>query len=871
MRVLSRLSVVQLVSGIGVLLLLVVLSSTLLLIDFQWQQYRAAQSELAGLPASAALLHAVDATAMHRGLSAGLLGGNPAFQDKRESAQAALDQALAKADAATADWNTPRISGLRERVDHDWRNLRAEIAGRSISETQSFERHSLLIQRELELLEEIVDVSTLRLDHNLAFHYLAMAALEYQPRLREWIGRLRGHGVAMLPKPRFAAGDQALLADTLANAHRLFDVTTLQIQRAGATKPSLGRALAPALQRARTTFMEVSGLVRSELLDVAAPHIAGAAYFAAFTRAIDAQAALTDVTLALLNKEMRARESACRRAVAITIGIGLGILLLNSWLVWSIIRAIRFDLALREQARHAAARSSAFLASVLEAAPDSVVIADAAGAIELVNSQVEKTFGFAREELLRKPVHMLFAHPAVVASVGAQVEPVAGAENARVIALECSRKDGSQFPVELGLSPVAIGELRHLIVVARDVSDRRAMEHQLHQSQRMESIGQLTGGLAHDFNNLLGVIVGNLDLLERHVTHDEKASARVRTAQRAALRGSELTKRLLAFARRQLLNPQPTQVNQLVGELLEMLPRTLGPDIKIATKLAADLPSANVDAAGLESALLNLSLNARDAMPSGGKLVIATSLVHLDHEHTPVQAGDIKPGSYIRISVSDSGHGMSPDTIGKVFEPFFTTKPRGKGTGLGLAMVYGFVKQSNGNIRIYSELGTGTTFTLYVPLAEAGAEPTHPDTSPVRPLPKSGGLSGTVLIVDDEIDLLEVAVSYCEELGLRVLHAIDGPSALARADEETHIDLLLTDVVMPGGLNGVDLATRLRARYPKLQVVYCSGFPSSALAERSHLSVDGPLIGKPYVKSMFVQTVVDAIAASTKGNQESAA
>jgi signal transduction histidine kinase/CheY-like chemotaxis protein len=431
-----------------------------------------------------------------------------------------------------------------------------------------------------------------------------------------------------------------------------------------------------------------------------------------------------------------------------------------------------------------------------------------------------------------------------------------------VIAADCRRKDGEVFPVELGLSPVEIGQTQHLIMVARDVTQRRGLERQLHHSQRMESIGQLTGGLAHDFNNLLGVVIGNLDLLERHVEHDEKAKSRVRTAQRAALRGADLTKRLLAFARRQQLNPQPTAINQLIGELLEMLPRTLGPEVKIAATLAAELPDATIDAAGLESALLNLALNARDAMPDGGRLSIATELVQLDHEHSPVRTGEIKPGSYIRIAVSDTGQGMSRDTIAKAFEPFFTTKARGKGTGLGLAMVYGFAKQSNGNVRIYSELGVGTTITLYVPLAENVAS-VQPESRPVPKQPAANSVRATMLIVDDEVDLLEVAVSYCEELGLRVLHATDGPSALEIAQTEPHIDMLLTDVVMPG-MHGVALAARLRAHYPQISVMYCSGFPSSALAERSQLQVDGPLINKPYTKSVFVETVLAALAGNQK-------
>jgi signal transduction histidine kinase len=401
----------------------------------------------------------------------------------------------------------------------------------------------------------------------------------------------------------------------------------------------------------------------------------------------------------------------------------------------------------------------------------------------------------------------------------------------------------------------AIVRLVHL-----DLASRRAMEHQLHQSQRMESIGQLTGGLAHDFNNLLGVIVGNLDLLEQHVRHDDRALARVRTAQRAVMRGSDLTRRLLAFARCQRLDPRPLSVNHLIGELLEMLPRTLGRQIEIVPDLQADLPDVTVDGPGLEGALLNLALNARDAMAGGGRISIATRLVRLDRTYPAVRAGEIDAGTYVRISVSDTGHGMSAETMRRVFEPFFTTKPRGQGTGLGLAMVYGFVKQSCGNIRLDSEVGVGATFTIDLPLGapEASSGLAVSVASP-RQTVRIGDVRPTVLIVDDEADLLEIAVTYCQEIGLHVLHAPDGLSALEIAVQQPRIDLLLTDVIMPG-LNGVALAACLRPQYPELKVLYCSGFPSSALAERAPLYEDGPLVHKPYLKHVFVQAVVDALA-----------
>jgi CheY-like chemotaxis protein len=372
----------------------------------------------------------------------------------------------------------------------------------------------------------------------------------------------------------------------------------------------------------------------------------------------------------------------------------------------------------------------------------------------------------------------------------------------------------------------------------------------------MEAIGQLTGGLAHDFNNMLGVIVGNLDLLEDVVGEHAVAQKRIQTAQRAALRAADLTRRLLAFARRQHLNPEPTGVNALITELLEMLPRTLGPDIQIATQLAADVPPAQIDPTGLENALLNLAINARDAMPGGGTLTFATKLVVLDATYPPVKAGEIRAGTYVWLAVSDTGQGMSRAILDKVFEPFFTTKSRDKGTGLGLAMVYGFVKQSSGHIRIYSEPGHGTSVHLYLPVAEQGTTAAS-DTTASR-VTASG--RGTVLVVDDEVDLLEVAVTYLEEMGFTALSAVDGPSALEVSARTPELDLLLTDVVLPGGMHGVALAQQMRQQHPEVTVIYASGFPSSALIERRQLQVDGPLVNKPYRKEQLAAVVHQALA-----------
>src|SRR5471030_2448073 len=271
------------------------------------------------------------------------------------------------------------------------------------------------------------------------------------------------------------------------------------------------------------------------------------------------------------------------------------------------------------------------------------------------------------------------------------------------------------------------------------------------------------------------------------------------------MRGADLTRRLLAFSSRQPLHPVPTSLDESIQNMIEMAGRALGSDIKITTNLDQSIPPVLVDAAGLENVLLNLAVNARDAMPDGGSLVVSTQLSDLEESYPPVQAEEMKPGRYARITVSDTGHGMSRETLEHVFEPFFTTKPRGKGTGLGLAMVYGFAKQSGGAVRICSELGHGTAVTVYLPLAEGMPAPA-PAAATSNPKAKSGG---TVLVVDDEVDLLEIAVAYLEDMGYRALHATDGARALEVLAREPGIELLITDVIMPGGMNGVELARKV--------------------------------------------------------------
>jgi PAS domain S-box-containing protein len=495
--------------------------------------------------------------------------------------------------------------------------------------------------------------------------------------------------------------------------------------------------------------------------------------------------------------------------------------------------------------------------TAMESSADAILTQTLDGIMTSWNPAAAQLYGFAAAEAIGQPSELIVPpdRREELQAMLAQVrrgERIAPCETIRV------HKDGTRLDVSLTMSPITTpeGVILGASAIARDVTAQKQLHEQLRHAQKMEAIGQLTGGLAHDFNNMLGVIVGNLDLLQEIVREHAVAQQRIRTAQRAALRAADLTRRLLAFARRQHLNPAPTGVNALITDLLEMLPRTLGPDIRIVTQLAADVPPAQVDPTGLENALLNLAINARDAMPGGGTLTFATKRVALDAAHPPIKAGEILAGPYVWLAVSDTGQGMSREILDKVFEPFFTTKSRDKGTGLGLAMVYGFVKQSSGHIQIYSEPGHGTSVHLYLPAAEQAALLVSDTVASQVATPARG----TVLVVDDEVDLLEVAVTYLEEMGFTAQSAVDGPSALEVSARIPELDLLLTDVVMPGGMNGVSLAQQIRQQHPDVTVIYASGFPSSTLVERRQLHVDGPLVNKPYRKEQLTAAVQQALA-----------
>ncbi len=384
-----------------------------------------------------------------------------------------------------------------------------------------------------------------------------------------------------------------------------------------------------------------------------------------------------------------------------------------------------------------------------------------------------------------------------------------------------------------------------------EIAERHRAEAQLVQAQKMEAIGNLTGGMAHDFNNLLGVIIGNVELLRDRVKADPEAQELTQDAFEAAMRGADLTQRLLAFARRQALQPQRIDVNEHVGGISKLLARTLGEHIEIALALGENVWPVEADPMQLEASLTNLATNARDAMPKGGRLTITTGNRTLDEDYAGLHA-EVRPGDYATIEVSDTGSGMAAETVSHIFEPFFTTKELGKGTGLGLSMVFGFMKQSGGHINVYSEEGVGTTFRLYLPRAATGVQGAvaAPAASLVR------GSNERVLVVEDNADLRRVVLRQLKDLGYRTDDAENAHAALT-ALETRPFDLLFTDVVMAGGMSGYDLARTALARWPGMKVVLTSGFPGGNLPGSGE-SLKIRLLSKPYRKEELGRTLRDA-------------
>jgi PAS domain S-box-containing protein len=394
--------------------------------------------------------------------------------------------------------------------------------------------------------------------------------------------------------------------------------------------------------------------------------------------------------------------------------------------------------------------------------------------------------------------------------------------------------------------------------VAERTVQLQEKEQALRQAQKMEAVGQLTGGIAHDFNNLLQVITGNLEALQRHLPPDSGRMQRAANlAMNGARRAAALTQRLLAFSRRQPLDPKPIDVNALVQGASELMHRTLGETIAIETVLGAGLWRVEVDPNELEAALLNLAVNARDAMPEGGKLTIETANIHIDQVYAANHA-EVLTGQYVAICISDTGVGMAAATLNQAFEPFFTTKPVGKGTGLGLSQVYGFVKQSGGHVKIYSEVGQGTTVKIYLPRLVAEHVVAE---SLANPLPAEGSAEETILVLEDDDDVRTSTVESLREIGYRVIEAHDGPSALRLLERQIRVDLLFSDVVLPGGLTGAQVSAQARALRPGLKVLFTTGYARNAIVHHGRLDKGVHLITKPFSLNDLAAKIRDVLDA----------
>jgi PAS domain S-box-containing protein len=522
-------------------------------------------------------------------------------------------------------------------------------------------------------------------------------------------------------------------------------------------------------------------------------------------------------------------------------------------------------------------KAEAKFRGLLEAAPDAIVGVTPDGRITLVNAQAERLFGYHREELLGQPIEILVpdrvcgVHPAHRTSYFSQPQPRPMGAGMQLAA---RRKDGTEFPAEISLSALDTEDGPMVSAAIRDVTDRleaqaererlkttadrERLEAQLHQSQRLESLGQLAGGVAHDFNNLLAVMLNYTSFIAEEITQAaDQDSGRwqqvghdIAQVQRAGERATELTHQLLAFGRREVVRPQVLNLNTVVTEIEALLRRTLGEHIQLHTALAGDLWPILADPGQLEQVLVNLAVNARDAMPDGGTLSIHTTNHAIDETDITRHPG-LRPGPHVKLRVADTGTGIPPEIAERVFEPFFTTKPKGEGTGLGLATVYGIITQAGGHAELTSAPAAGTAFTIFLPATDQQPGPAR---QPVRAGARSSG-GETVLIVEDEEALREVTRRILTRNGYHVLTAANGPEALKVAEHSTSgIHLMLTDVIMPHML-GKELAAAICDLYPGTRVLYMSGYAQPVLASQGTLDPGVTLVEKPFSESGLLDRV----------------
>ena len=478
-----------------------------------------------------------------------------------------------------------------------------------------------------------------------------------------------------------------------------------------------------------------------------------------------------------------------------------------------------------------------------------------------MNDAAVREYGWSRQEALTMSDNDVYPPEDLATAAALRRVDTSGLSVPQVIqGMRHLKKDGTTFEVEMHACTIELDGKAAILTMVENVTTRRAIEGQLRQSQKMEAVGQLTGGIAHDFNNILTVILANADSLQDEENLDSSIAARLDQIAKAVQRAAGLTRQLLAFSRKQQLSPQRTDLNDLVASIGKLLRRSLGAQIEIDSVLHDELWSVNVDRAQLETALVNLCVNARDAMPTGGRLLIETRNATLDAEEVANHPG-LSAGEFVALAVTDTGSGIPADMLDKVFEPFFTTKDIGKGTGLGLSMVYGFIKQSNGHIRIDSQVGRGTVFTLYLPRGENSVE-----EAVVARRVASPGRAERLLVVEDDDQVRDNVVRQLQGLGYVVSQASDGTSGIAAFEAAPKpFDLLLTDVVMPGPMNGKQLADEVARRWPAVKIVFMSGYTENAFVRDGRVDVGMRLLSKPFRKkdlALMVRETLDGAAAS---------
>jgi PAS domain S-box-containing protein len=501
-------------------------------------------------------------------------------------------------------------------------------------------------------------------------------------------------------------------------------------------------------------------------------------------------------------------------------------------------------------------RSAAEREGFFRLSRDLFAVASFDGYLKSVNPAWSQILGRPDEELLARPFSEI-VHPDDLGTTADVIKKLSSGEPAHQFHVRLLKADGS--PVEFAWSsvPDAGANVNTFYTVGRDISEELRREEMLRQAQKMEAVGQLTGGLAHDFNNLLAGISGSLELIDMRLAQGRVAEVEKYTtaAQGATARAAALTHRLLAFSRRQTLAPKPTDVKHLVNGMEDLIGRTIGANIQLETVNAVGLWSSLIDASQLESAILNLCINARDAMPDGGKITIETANRWFD-SRTAKDRG-VEPGQYISLCVSDTGTGMTPEVIAKAFDPFFTTKPIGVGTGLGLSMIYGFAKQSGGAVSIYSEPDQGTMVCIYLP-RHWGEAAEDERSAEVSEAPRGEG--ETVLVIDDEPTVRMLVTEVLSDLGYHALEAEDGAAGLKILTSNTRIDLLVTDVGLPGSLNGRQVADAARTGRPDLKVLFITGYAENAVLSHGHLDPGMHVMTKPFAMDALATRIRELIA-----------